>query len=258
MSLIDTQVTNEMVIPRIETDIFVGHEAARFAVGILAVENEVVANRHEEYLGYLRLRANVYADQTNIIPKEQVLADGTERDKDDIRSVHFAVIENLGNSQRVIAAMRLIVKSQKDSRPLPIEGYFPEVFEGAAASEKSIEVSRYICRHEDPRIQGRLKWPLYKLGLSYAMVNDLGPTYAIIETPLERQLGMAGVSTHRIAEAKFIEDYNSSNMAVEIDTNKLANAMNLSKEAVVNQALAAKDQMIYFDTQDEQSGLAVA
>jgi len=90
------------------------------------------------------------------------------------------------------------------------------------------------------------------------MVNDLGPTYAIIETPLERQLGMAGVSTHRIAEAKFIEDYNSSNMAVEIDTNKLANAMNLSKEAVVNQALAAKDQMIYFDTQDEQSGLAVA
>jgi len=96
MSLIDTQVTNEMVMPRIETDIFVGHEAARFAVGILAVENEVVANRHEEYLGYLRLRANVYADQTNIIPKEQVLADGTERDKDDIRSVHFAVIENLG------------------------------------------------------------------------------------------------------------------------------------------------------------------
>ena len=258
MSLIDARVTNEMVIPTVETYFFEGHEDARFAVGLLAVGNTIIAGRDEEHLGYLRLRANVYADQTNMIPKEHVLEDGTERDADDERSVHFGVIENIPGNHRVVAAMRLIIKSREDGRSLPIEDYFPEAFKNGPALENSIEVSRYICRHEDARVQGELKWPLYTQALSYVMAHDLGPTYAVVEAPLENQLKGIGIPLGRIAEPKFLPEYNADNLALEIYTAKLAHIMKLDKRSSIEAALATKHELTYFGTNDEESGFAVA
>ncbi len=258
MSLIDERITNEMVIPTIETRLFDDHEEARFAVGILAVGEDIVDGRDEEYLGYLRLRANVYADQTNMIPHEHVLADGTERDSDDARSVHFAVIENVAGNQRVVAAMRLIIKSREDGRSLPIEDYFPDAFKAGEAPEKSIEVSRYICRHEDSDKQDELKWPLYTQALTYAMTHDLGPTYGVVEAPLERQLIGIGIPLRRIAEPKFLPEYNADNLALEIDTDKLAHTMKLDKMRFVEITRAVQNQLTYFGTRDDQTGLAVA
>ncbi len=258
MSLIDTRITNEMVIPTIESNIFDGHEDARFAAGIIAVGGAIVEGRDQEYLGYLRLRANVYADQTNMISKDQVLEDGTERDGDDKRSVHFAVIENIVGNHRVVAAMRLIIKSHEDSRPLPIEEYFPEAFDDKRAPERSIEVSRYICRHERQSVQSELKWPLYTQGLSYAMTNNLGPTFAVVEAPLENQLRGIGIALNRIAEPKFVAEYNADNLAIEIDTKKVARMMGLDKDKSIAAALAAQNKMTYFGFDSNKKSDAVA
>jgi len=247
-----------MVIPSVETNFFEGHEEARFAVGLLAVGNTIIAGRDQEYLGYLRLRANVYADQTNFISKEHVLEDGTERDSNDERSVHLGVIENIAGNHRVVAAMRLIIKSREDGRPLPIESFFPEVFEGTPAPENSVEISRYICRHEDARIQGDLKWPLYKQALSYGIARNLGPTYAVVETPLENQLKASGIPLKRIAEPKFLPEYNTHNLALEVYSDKLARMMKLSGTNSLESALADPAKLTYFGTNDEESGLAVA
>ena len=260
MSLIDTRVTNEMVIPTVETNFFEGHEEARFAVGLLAVGSTIIAGRDQEYIGYLRLRANVYADQTGMISKEHVLEDGTERDTDDLRSVHFGVFENIAGNQRVVAAMRLIIKSREDSSPLPIEDFFPEAFESVAAPNNSAEISRYICRHESPKVQAELKWPLYTQALSYGMAHRLGnpATYAVVEAPLENQLTSIGIPLKRIAEPKFVPEYNADNLALEINIARLAHVMKLDKTSTIEATLAVENELTYFGAMGEKTGLAVA
>ena len=246
MSVIDPNVTNDLVIPDIRSRLFVGHEAARFAVGIIAHGDVVMPGRGQEYLGYLRLRANVYADQTNMIPKESVAADGTERDIDDSRSVHFAVIENAGKNKRVVGAMRLIIKSKKDPRMLPIEEFFEkEAFADYVAPLGSTEVSRYICRHEDSKTMRQLKWPLYTAALSHVMANDIGPTYAVVEEFLEKGLTKSGIPITRIASPKFVPEYNDFNMGIEIDTNLLGQLIGVSASTAPTQR-NAKNVFSYY------------
>lgn len=212
-----SQISNNEVIPVINSNIFEGHEDSHLAVGIVALGNVVVPGREAEYDGYTLLRGNVYARQKNYMPIADLNENGTETDVDDSRSVHFAVIENAMNNTRVVGAMRLIVKSKLEDAPLPIEEHYPSAFEDGPAPLLSTEVSRLICRHENPKIQGKLKWPLFTAGVTYVMEHQLGPVFGAVEKEFEKSLGMAGVPVTPLGEAIYVPEFNATKLPIRVD-----------------------------------------
>lgn len=211
-------VPNADVIQTVRAAVFDRESTARFAAGIIAVGTEPVAGLEDAYLGYLRLRAAVYADQTGMIPREQVSADGTESDADDARSVHFAVFENADMEARIVASMRLILKTQDAMADLPAERFFPDAFEHNPAPSGSLEISRYICRHENLALQSLLKWPLYAVAVEYAEANDLTPTFAVVEPGLYKGLVASRLPLRQLGAPKYIPEYSSENFPVAINT----------------------------------------
>jgi len=254
MSSIDLSISNTEVIPLVETDMFHGHEATSFAVGMLAIGDEALPSRDAEYHGYLRLRAGVYAAQTNIISRELVRADGTETDEDDARSVHFGEFEYKPSGIRAVGALRLITKTEQDSRPLPVEKFFPEVFADKPAPLGAVEVSRYICRHESRTIQSELKWPLYTEALGYFMTHNLGPAYGVIEEKIESALLAGGVPLTRIAQPRYVPEYASDNVAVQIDTQILARMMGMNQDNAAQVVRANEQNFTYFNMQQQHVG----
>ncbi len=241
-------ISTTEVIPAVETSVFAGYEASRLAVGILAVGNDVMPGRDEEFKAYLRLRANVYAEQTGMLGPEHVREDGTETDGDDSRSVHFGVIENGVRGQRLIGSMRLIIKSTKEDRPLPIEDYFPDTFSEGAAPIGSTEVSRFICRHESSAVQALAKWQLYSKTLAYGITHQLGPVYAVVEPGLERRLTADGVPNVRLAEPKLVPEYNADNLAIVIDTHGLGQVLEARTPGLVAAMSLAETDFTYLGT----------
>jgi len=220
MSNIDPTITNAEVIPHIVTEVFKDNPTARFATGLIAYGEAPREGMDEIVGGYLKLREKVYIDQTRMLTEEARLATGGEIDEDDGRSVHFCVLENLGDTQRVVASMRVIHGG--DHGRLPIEEFFPQIAQSTNGTSKSIEISRYICRHEDEKVQNKLKWLLYPAVLAYIMKNKLGPTYAVVEEPLEAALLGANVPIKRIADPVWVEEYKDFNLGIVIDTHQLA------------------------------------
>lgn len=252
MPVLDSStIPQELIIPRVETDIFMGHEDARFAVGILAVNSEALAGREREFHGYLRLRANVYALQKHMIPDDHVREDGTEIDIDDGRSVHYGVVENIGgNAGRIVASMRLIIKSENNPAPLPIETFFPEVFDGKPSPYGSTEASRYICRHPDPVVENSLTWPVFSGALSYIIQHGITPTYGVIEPFLEKRFKRRQVPFKRIAEPRFVDEYAAENLGVEIDTEKLAELVNDVTSGAIDKLRTTEGDLVYLHEVD--------
>ncbi len=247
MSQTNLNITSEQVIPTFESTLFSDNPEATYAIGRIAVGSEPEAGMDAEFQSYLQLRANVYAYQTGMISEEHIEADGTERDVDDARSTHFAVIENKGAQNRVIGAMRLIIKSRENPALLPIEHFFSETFAHSPAPLGSVEFSRYICRHEDPRIQRFLKWPLYAATTSYIAQQNLGPSYGVVEEFLEKDFQRSGVPVVRVSEPKFVPKYNGLNLAVLIDTATVARRLGVDKENSGSPTAAAANKMVYID-----------
>lgn len=212
-----SSISNQEIIPVIESSIFVGQELAHLAVGIIAIGNKITPGYENEYKGYALLRGNVYAHQRNYMPISDLNDDGTETDPDDARAVHFAVFENSSNRTRVVGAMRLIVKDRQDDLPLPIEQHYPDAFSSGPATAQSSEVSRLIGRHESGRVQSALKWLIFSAGVSYGKEHNLGPIYGAVERSLFRGLGMAGVPVEALGEPVFVEEFNSSKLPIRID-----------------------------------------
>lgn len=238
MSRIDPTVSNEAVIPVIEApELFAEHPEAQFATGIIAVGNTVIPGAEEVFRGYGLLRAKVYADQTRMIDAGHVKDDGTETDEDDARSIHFAVVEHTGQlgdtdrKQRVVGALRLIIKDELHPEPLPVEGFFPEAFTDEAATIPSTEASRYICRHEDPKIQERLSRPLFTGAVSYIAVHGLRETYGVVEPPVQARLSR-DMDLEVIADPKFVEEYDDNNLAFRVDIGKLAQDLGLTPDVL--------------------------
>lgn len=225
MLKVNHAISNDQVIPRIESNIFKDNPQAKFAVGLLATGDQVISGRENEYLGYLNLRANVYGAQTHMVPIDHIREDGTEKDKDDSRSLHFGIIENDKTSQRVVAAMRIIVKRDMNDRPLPIEEFFPNYFNNQPAVGGSVELSRYILRHENLKIQDRLKWPLFGVCLEYGKKHSLDPVYAVIEPGFKKYLQKMKFIDQEIASPVFIPEYNTENLAVKINLQSLEDAL---------------------------------
>jgi len=210
-------VSNIEVVPIIDNTIFNGrNKRSRFALGILSAEDVLNYEPGSLSEAYLKLRANVYGAQTGMLGIDNIRSDGTDVDCDDERSSHFLVMENRIGKMAIFACMRLIEKSSSCKRLLPIEDFFPESFD-SPAPENSIEVSRFIVRHDDRRQSRIAKNGLMTAGLAYAYKEDLGPILGVVEPAFEKDLRMMRLPVNRIAEPKLVMEYNDVNLGIEID-----------------------------------------
>ena len=150
------------------------------------------------------------------------------------------MLENRLGAAAAVACIRLIEKSEEYPAPLPVETFFPEAFYGMATPPKSIEVSRFISCLDNKPHQLTAILELFKSGLARIKQEDLGPVYAVVEEQLERSLGFLGAPPRRIAEPQYVEEYNDSNVGIEIDTAAMAKSfgaeyldtMNVATDAV--------------------------
>lgn len=252
MSHLDPSITNEIVIPRVESSFFVDRPEARFAIGVLAVGNSVVPGRQQEYDAYFRLRRAVYVEQTGQLSHENVQQDGTDRDEDDARSIAFGIVENYGSGRRLVGTARLIQKNLGtpegvQPKPLPVEQDWPETFANNPAVPRAAEVSRLISRHEKASMQEFNKRKLYAVLLAYAQANKLGPAYAIVEDWFERDLNRS-VPTTRIGVPKYIEHYRDTNLPIEIDMPLLAERIEKTNPGSLSSIQAKIGEVAFYGT----------
>lgn len=245
MSLIDKSISNTEVIPVFDTDLFESSPEsrdARFAIGVIALGNEVAPGREQEYNAYLKLRANVYADQTRMITKDHVRSDGTEIDEDDSRSIHFGIFEqNAAGMARAVSSIRLIPKNEAHPEKLPIEDFF-----GIEADFGTNEASRLISRHENARIQAMNKRTLFAAAISYIRNNGLGDSYATVEAPVERDFVREGMPVKRVADPIYVPEYNADNLGLIIDTDKFADILEEHTPGVLDSFALDEGKMVYY------------
>ena len=233
MSVNNKFISNEQAIPVIDTDVFTIEPERRFALAVLGKGNVPEPGNEDIFRAYLRLRANVYIDQTGMLEPELRMEDQTEMDKDDARSLHIAVLENKSlyrdtvrndlSKTAIVGAMRVIEKEEGRDDRLPIEEFFEEELGGLVTPVGSNEISRYIVRHESSRHKKVIRDLMHATALAYIVKNNLGPTLAVVEPELEDNLQKQGVPMTRIAAPKLVPKYNDLNLGIEIDTDKYAN-----------------------------------
>ncbi|MGE5327753.1 MAG: hypothetical protein ACM3KH_00285, partial [Thiobacillus sp.] len=79
-------ISNEQAVPIIDSEVFKGHENNRFALGVFGPDDVISYTPGSLAEAYLKLRANVYVDQTGMLSEQTKRVDGTELDGDDERS----------------------------------------------------------------------------------------------------------------------------------------------------------------------------
>ncbi|MFZ2545172.1 MAG: acyl-homoserine-lactone synthase [Candidatus Saccharimonadales bacterium] len=243
MSVDTKHIPNEKAIPRLsfdETTVFNDNPESRFALGILARGKEVSKTHRELFSAYLRLRANVYIDQTDMLDDSHRRVDGTEMDDDDERSVHIVAIENRVSHVAVVASMRLIEKTKLHDSILPVEDFFG--IEDIPVGGN--EISRYINRLDDRLGAAQVRNALFMTGLSYIHKAELSPTMAVVEPKLEARLQQIGVPVRRIGEPKFVEEYNETNLGLEIDTDAFVDQF--GGPAVINTIDTTPEKFTYW------------
>lgn len=249
MTALGVPITNEHVIPVIESDLFSDRPDARFAVGIVAVGDEPIPGLEKEVEGYYDLRRRVYVEQMGHLTVDDLNEDGTDRDRDDSRSVAFGVVENRGWDQRFVASIRLIIKGAGSEdvygEPLPVERFCPDVFEENPAPLRSLEVSRLIARHEKQAIQDILRWRIYAAALGFVANHDLGPGYGVVEGGLERNL-KSTIPVTAIGDPRYIDHYNSVNSPILIDSRRFVSQMEKSHPGFLEEARENEGSMVHF------------
>lgn len=218
MSVHNKFIPNESAISIIESSDIFNERSDQFAIARIADGAEPHQGSEAIYEAYLRLRANVYIDQTGMLESSARREDGTEMDADDERSVHFAVVENRISRAAAIACMRLVQKTERHSSALAIEEFFPEVFNDNPAPVGSMEVSRFIVRHDEHEPRHLARTNLLMSALAHTRDQNLSPTYAVVEQEFEEHLTRIGVPVERIAEPKWVPEYNDYNLGILIDT----------------------------------------
>lgn len=211
--------TIEKFVPVVQSEVFKAQPNADFAIVNLGHGLYPLSSEEELFEGYLKLRKNVYVDMRSLLPSSVENPDGTEFDEDDERSQHFAVVKNLAGRVAVVACLRGIHKN--DNKPLPVEGMFPEAFTDGGLPEKSLEISRLISLADDRSANLRVIGALFGSMLAHNEKNGLGPVYGVVERNLEQSLSFLGAPTKRIAEPKMVDSYNSENLAIQIDLDKM-------------------------------------
>ncbi|WP_026394261.1 hypothetical protein [Acetobacterium malicum] len=209
--------------PTIESKVFIDRPESRFALGVVATNNDIVKGYENEFYGAAQLRANTYLD-SGYISSDDLDDNGTELDQNDYsRSVHFIMLERtaIDSMARVVGNMRLIIKSQENTSPLPLENYYPDVFAENPITIGGVEVSRLISRHEDSHIQNSIKWPLFVAGQKYIDYNQLGSVYGLLSPALTRLLRSQRIPVSAIASERFIKEINATKQPVAINMSVL-------------------------------------
>ena len=243
MTHIDRAVSNHEVIPVIDSTIFSEGPTARMACGLLAVNGTALPGLESEYAAHFHLRRKVYVDQTGQLDASELQDDGTDRDADDARSVTFAVFENHRTGVRVVGVSRLILRG--DEHPLPVEEFCPDSFTAGDLTERSVEVSRVIARHENAALQDLVQWHLFAVMLAYIANHGLERTFAIIEPWLERHLNGA-IAITRIGEVRYVEHYLDYNVPIEIDIPASAEQVNSRNGGFIDRYRDAEPEMTRF------------
>ena len=238
-------------IPIVEDTSVFESRSERFAMGVFSPESVVnyETDKNELLKGYLKLRANVYIDQADILSDDARRHDGTELDSDDERSIHFVTFEKRMGAVAVIASMRLIVKGD-NSIPLPLEEIFPTAFD-EPIPPKGVEVSRFISRHSEDSTHKDIKAKTIMAALAYVSANNFGPVVGEIERKLKKSLRMFGVQSEEIGEPAFVEEGGKNGepkhitelIAVRIPTDSLE--ARFGKEAVKNMTLKTGEFMYW-------------
>lgn len=223
MAIHDKYISNTEAIPLTESGIFDANSASRFAVGIISEGTNPPKGYDGIFQNYLRLRANVYIDQTRMLDPSERRTDGTEIDGDDKRSTHIVGLENRAGRTAVVASMRLIQKTEVSDEQLPVEHYFGDEIKDVPIN--GLEISRYIVRHEERSHAAALRSALFITALSHIVRNDLGPTYAIVEEKLANGLEKGGVPIHRLSDLRMLPKYDDLNQAINIDTAAFASQL---------------------------------
>lgn len=227
MTVLNPNISHADVIPELDTGLFTGgHDAARFAVGVLAVGDEPLEGLENEYSSYYDLRKRVYVDQTGQLHEDEVgvLVPGRDTDHDDYRSIAMGVFENKGGGRaRTVGGVRLIIKGMgidprpdMDKRPLPVEEDWPEIFT-EPLQPGSDEVSRLIARHERAGTQEVVRRLLYGSALRVVKYHKLGRTFGIVEPWFAASM-KRDVPMQPIGDAKWIDKYLDYNLPIEVDT----------------------------------------
>ena len=227
MAINDKNIPDKKTIPVLDSGIFKGHEHNRFATLNLGYGLYPDGVDVDIFKAYLTLRRNVYVEQTGMLPASVVQQDGTESDEDDKRSTHFVVLENHGDSSiGAVACMRVIIKSATHSTPLPIEHFFPEVF-NTPTMLGSFEASRFISRVGNRSSQLGCIASLFTQVLVYTDHNNLGPAYGVVEPKLEQALRRLGAPPEKITELKDVTEYNAANLGIKIDLGSMKHRLGL-------------------------------
>lgn len=243
MSRIDRTVTNERVIPVLESQVFAGDPSARLACGVIGFNGVALTGLEEEYEAHYSLRRRVYVDQTGQLSEADLLEDGTERDPDDARSVTFGAFENHADGVRIVGVVRLILRGE--ACPLPVEEFCPDVFNASPIGPMSAEVSRMISRHENASMQELVQWHLFAMLLAYMTNHETERCFAIIEPWLERVLkGMIAID--RIGDERYVEHYLDVNLPIEIDLPKTIEHVNVRSAGVIDRHRENEPLLSYF------------
>lgn len=220
MSTYNKFIGNDKAVPIVSNDLFNGADNMRFATILFGLGAHPKGVDQSLFSGYLSLRKNVYVDQTGILDASEEFDAGTESDRDDSRSVHIAVFENHGDGKvAVIGCLRLIVKQDKE--PLPIEVFYPEVFEQKPVKVGDVEMSRFISRAEKGKGDNyHIIMSLFGSSLNYALQNGISFAYGVIETKLWHAMQSLSSVSKKIGELKMIEEYNTENIGIAMDINE--------------------------------------
>jgi N-acyl-L-homoserine lactone synthetase len=247
------KMTQEALMPPVETSVFDVRADARFWMGVTAMGDHVTMGAEHTAAGIQR--ANMYIDEHHFLPESARRADGIETDDDDGRSTHFVIVENRLSADgihRVVATTRLIEKDFEDE-PLPVEQLFPEVFEANPAPVGAAEASRFIAHHPDKLTQGALSLSLIRAMTSRSAHLGLEPVYAVVEDHLARLFNKINLPFEQISDYKMLPEYNTENMAIRFDPNRIlreACAPHIGQEilqAFFNKSAVRSEGLGYFD-----------
>jgi N-acyl-L-homoserine lactone synthetase len=180
------------------------------------------------FTNYLRLRKNVYVDQTGMLPRDGDYPDGMEFDEDDERSSAVVILENRGMGQAaVIACMRAIYRDK--GGPLCIEESL-----GFSAPKGSSEASRYILVEEQGerklsfRDRMMVNQKLFDAMVAIFNHKKLSPVYGLVELPVERALSRSGAPPTRLDTSGniFVDKFGGTeHVGVIIDIPEMSRAM---------------------------------
>lgn len=204
-----TEVLSANIIdfnPEVSDYIFQESLQSNFWVGKVAVGDVVC--EPDYYDALTRLRGRVYTS-LGFIDRDDLDSEGRDIDADDKRSVNFAVLENQLNdpgTARVVGSGRLICKDQIDL-PLPIEKFFPEIFQDEPLSSSSVEISRLISRHPDNMTQHLVGLSVMRALTRYGLDTGKTMSYCIIEKPLLKLLKYIGIPVEPMGPAKDVPEY---------------------------------------------------